>query len=49
MTFDETTYLILVLRYKELFSDEGGGGGGDVPYEIDSYLTEIDTDKIDAN
>ena len=47
---DETTYLILALRYKELFSGEGIGlGGDDVPYEIDSYLTEINTGVIDAN
>ena len=47
---DETTYLILALRYKELFSGGGNGGGtDDVPYEIDSYLTEINTGVIDAN
>lgn len=47
---DETTYLILALRYKELFSGGGNGGGADdVPYEIDSYLTEINTGVIDAN
>lgn len=44
------TYLILALRYKELFSGVGTGlGGDDVPYEIDSYLTEINTGVIDAN
>jgi type I restriction enzyme R subunit len=47
---DETTYLILALRYKELFSGPANGpGGGDVPYEIDTYLTEINTGVIDAN
>ena len=46
---DETTYLILALRYKELFSGGAGGGVEDVPYEIDSYLTEINTGAIDAN
>lgn len=46
---DETTYLILALRYKELFSGSGGGGIGDVPYEIDTYLTEINTGVIDTN
>lgn len=46
---DETTYLILALRYKELFGSSGGGAGGDVPYEIDTYLTEINTGVIDAN
>ena len=50
LNLDETTYLILVLRYKELFSGGGvGPGGDDVPYEIDSYLTEINTGVIDAN
>ena len=47
---DETTYLILALRYKELFAGGGSGAGSDdVPYEIDSYLTEINTGVIDAN
>ena len=47
---DETTYLILALRYKELFAGGSGGTGvEDVPYEIDSYLTEINTGVIDAN
>lgn len=50
VAIDEQTYLILALRYKELFSEGGsGGGGGSVPFEIDGYLTEIDTDKIDAD
>jgi type I restriction enzyme R subunit len=50
MKFDENTYLILALRYKELFSGgDGIGGLDDVPYEIDGYLTEIDTGVIDAN
>lgn len=49
MALDENTYLILALRYKELFNTGSGGGGGDVPYEIEGYLTEIDTDKIDAD
>ena len=46
---DETTYLILALRYKELFSSSGAGSGEDVPYEIDAYLTEINTGIIDAD
>lgn len=45
---DETIYLILVLRYKELFSSSGGGVSFDVPYEIDTHLTEINTGVIDA-
>lgn len=47
---DENTYLVLAMRYKELFgSGSGGGSGDDVPFEIDGYLTEIDTDKIDSD
>ncbi len=45
---DETTYLVLVLRYKELFNSAGGSAAGDVPYEIDTWLTEINTGVIDA-
>lgn len=47
---DENTYLILALRYKELFSGSGGGGRvSDVPYDIDTHLTEINTGAIDVN
>ncbi|MCM3602465.1 HsdR family type I site-specific deoxyribonuclease [Robertmurraya korlensis] len=46
---DENTYLVLAMRYKELFGSSGGGGGDDVPFEIDGYLTEIDTGKIDSD
>lgn len=49
LKFDENTYLILALRYKELFSGDGGGGSDDIPFEIDGYLTEIDTGVIDAD
>ena len=51
MKIDENTYLVLALRYKELFNDSSpdGGGGGDIPFEIDGYLTEIDTGKIDSD
>jgi len=50
LILDETTYLILALRYKELFTGNGAGTGSDeVPYEIDSHLTEINTGVIDAN
>ncbi|QNU61540.1 type I restriction endonuclease subunit R, EcoR124 family [Vreelandella titanicae] len=51
LTIDEQTYLSLALRYKELASkgDGGGAGGGDVPFDISGYLTEIDTGKIDAD
>lgn len=49
MALDETTYLILVKRYKELFGPVVGPGGDDVPYDIDGYITTIDTDKIDSD
>jgi type I restriction enzyme R subunit len=39
----------LALRYKELFAGGGGGVQNDVPFEIDGYLTQIDTGKIDAD
>lgn len=45
---DEKTYLILVQRYKEI--PQGGGAGGDaIPYDLQSYITEINTDKIDTD
>ena len=51
MKLNENTYLILALRYKELFDGDctGGGGSDSVPFEIDGYLTEIDTGVIDAD
>ena len=50
LLLDENIYLILALRYKELFGGEGGGSSiGDIPYDIDSYLTEINTGKIDVD
>ena len=49
VALDETTYLVLVKRYKELFGGDSGSGGADVPYDIDGYITTIDTDKIDSD
>ena len=50
MIFDEQQYLVLVLRYKELSSGDGSSGGSDdVPYDLVSYITEIDTGVIDAD
>lgn len=48
LSFDENTYLILALRYKELASGGGGGRTTDVPFEIVGHLTEINTDVIDT-
>ena len=50
MTFDENTYLILALRYKELLPQGGeDGSGDDIPFDVDSYLAAIDTGRIDTN
>ena len=47
---DERTYLILVQRYKEMFSSgEGSGSGPEAPYELDGHITEIDTGLIDTD
>ncbi len=49
LALDEQIYLILVKRYKELFGQGPGPGGHDIPYDIDGYITTIDTDKIDSD
>ena len=50
MIFNERLYLVLVLRYKELSSGEGtSSNGDDVPYDLVSYITEIDTGVIDSD
>ncbi|TGM66440.1 HsdR family type I site-specific deoxyribonuclease [Leptospira levettii] len=50
MDLDKNLYLTLANRYKELTKDKGEGGDKipDVPFEIDGYLTTIDTEDIDA-
>lgn len=50
VSHNEHQYNTLLQRYKELFDGRGGGGpqeGEDLPYEIETHLTEIDTGKID--
>ena len=49
LNFSENIYLILALRYKELVGKSVDGNLPDVPYDVESYLTEISTDDIDAN
>lgn len=49
MHFDEKIYLVLALRYKELFGTGGGGLPQEQPYDIEGYLTEINTGAIDVN
>ena len=44
VTIDENTYLILVLRYKELTGGGGGTGGDDVPYMFLGKLESVDFD-----
>lgn len=46
---DERTYLILVQRYKELFSAGSGPVAPVAPYELDGHITEIDTGLIDTD
>ena len=48
LELDENTYLILVQRYKELI-DSDGPSNPQGTYDIKGYITEIDTDKIDAD
>lgn len=52
MEFDETTYLVLVNRYKELFEEvekDSGDKSESIAYDLVGYLIEIDTDTIDAD
>ena len=52
LNFDEKIYLTLVQRYKELSSSgnsEASSGMPEVPFEIEGYITEIDTQRIDSD
>ncbi len=49
VAFDESIYLVLVLRYKELRSGGTETGSDDVPYDLVGYITEIDTGRIDSD
>jgi type I restriction enzyme R subunit len=44
---DENIYKILVLRYKEL-QGKDGVNEPEVPFDVQGYITEIDTGRIDA-
>lgn len=48
---DYRTYLILVLRYKELSAPTSDNSPDtmDMPYDLAGYITTIDTDDIDAD
>lgn len=47
--FDEIAYLILLQRYKELFTAVPSEPGEDSPYDLAGYLTTMDTANIDAD
>lgn len=51
LNFDQETYDKLLARYKDLFKESSGNGGGsdDVPFDLRSHINEIETDKIDQN
>lgn len=54
VALDERTYLTLVQRYKELFPVDPDPvdppvSPEDVPYDLEGYITEINTGLIDAN
>lgn len=47
---DEATYLTLVQRYKELSNGSADGKGNDeVPFDLDSHIMDIRTDRIDSD
>jgi len=48
VNINETIYLTLVQRYKELLGGGGDGGSEDVPYDINAHISEIETDDIDT-
>ena len=49
LTFNERTYRILEMRYKDLPSNGGGGGGTARPgYVVVTNLSTMEMDKIDA-
>ena len=49
LAFTQHQYLTLLQRYKELSGGGGSGGGDDIPFDLDSHITEQDTGKIDAD
>lgn len=49
LNFDNEDYLTLFARYKELFDGSGATSTGNLPYEIDTHLTENETGIIDYN
>lgn len=49
LNFEERTYRILTKRYQDLLSNGGGGGGKKKPgFDMQTNLSTIEMDKIDA-
>lgn len=49
VVLDKQAYFTLLQRYKELSKREPGEGSDGVPFDLDGYLTEIDTGRIDTD
>lgn len=49
LDFDETQYLVLVQRYKEIHRNDSESIKEDVPFYLEGYITEIDTGRIDSD
>jgi len=49
LDFDETQYLVLVQRYKEIHRADSESIREDVPFYLEGYITEIDTGRIDSD
>lgn len=46
---DKATYYTLVQRYKEISHDSESGDEQDIPFDINGYITQIDTEKINED
>lgn len=49
LPLDRRMYAILAQRYEDLSHGSSGDGDDDIPYDIDPYLTEVDTGRIDTD
>lgn len=50
MELDNNAYLALLQRYKEIpRGDSPVSGENQIPYDLEGYITEIETEKIDAD
>ncbi len=48
LKIDKRIYEILLLRYKELSRGGGGGDESEPPYDIDTRITQMESDDIDS-